>query len=210
MTTMIDIPSPDFHESTPESASARVGMTLADYLKRIAAGESFEIVAGRVISMRPSVSGHIRIIKRVFLLLNAYAEQNHLGEVFSDMTYTSKPANDPAWITGSMTPDVAFISQSRLSEQPNTPESAKEPFSVVPDLTVEVLLPNDNYPLALVKAAQYLIDGVRVIWLINFERKIVTVCYADRAPQSVSGDQLLSADPALPGWSMPVAGLFSN
>ncbi|MHB8626548.1 MAG: Uma2 family endonuclease [Aggregatilineales bacterium] len=197
-------------QTAAKQATDRPGMALSEYLRRSFQGERFEIIDGSIIPMTATVSGHIRLIKRLFLLLNAFVEASHLGEVFSEMTYTIKPPDDPNWVTGSLTPDVAFVSTAQLAAHPATPETQSQPFTLVPDLAVEVMSPNDTYTKALGKAARYFEDGVRLVWLLDFERRTVSVCHPNEPPTLLSGEQLLTGNAVLPGFSVAVDRLFSD
>ena len=110
-------------------------------------------------------------------------------------------ARDPDTVRG---PDVAFVSQERLTglEDPGGfPEGA-------PDLAIEIRSPHDRPGELRAKVADYLAAGSRQVWVVDTERRVVTVYPSLLAPHTLEeGDELDGGD-VLPGFRILVKELF--
>ncbi len=78
----------------------------------------------------------------------------------------------------------------------------------VPSLAVEILSPSNTIEEIDEKVDEYLAAGVPLIWTVHPRNETVTVHYQDRPPEAFDVRQTLSADPHLPGFTVPVAKLF--
>src|SRR5690606_2584147 len=97
------------------------------------------------------------------------------------------------WVTGSRIPDVMFYVGDRLAKyKAETPDYRERPLSIVPDLVIEVVSPNDKVIELDAKIDLYLSDGVRLIWVFNPQSRKVTVHAPDLENPIVlkSGDTL--------------------
>ncbi|MCS6836782.1 MAG: Uma2 family endonuclease [Anaerolineae bacterium] len=116
-----------------QSAEARVGMTLKDFLEAQEA-QPFELLDGERMDKMPNVFGHTWYVR----LLDSFALQHKLGEVFPESTYVQLA--DPDWVRGSRIPDLVFYVQERITAfRPEHPNWRRRPLSIAPDLTVEVV-----------------------------------------------------------------------
>jgi Uma2 family endonuclease len=104
-----------------------------------------------------------------------------------------------------LAPDVAFVSAERLPAEEDRDRFAR----LAPDFVVEVLSPSDRMGDALKKVALYLEAGVRLVWLVDPRKKTVTVFRPDAAPETFAGTMTIDGGDVLPGFSIPVAELFS-
>src|ERR1700730_11833163 len=68
-------------------------------------------------------------------------------------------------------PDVSFIAKARLSKE----LMVAGYITIAPDLAVEVLSPNDLAYEVDQKVEEYFSVGVRVIWIINPEKRTVVI-----------------------------------
>jgi len=101
-------------------------------------------------------------------------------------------------------PDVSFIRRERLD-----PNAVPEGFiTIVPDLVVEVLSPNDRAVPVARKVDEYLRAGVPLVWVVNEDLRQVWVHRADRTVTVLSDGDELTADGVLPGFRCPVADFF--
>lgn len=102
-------------------------------------------------------------------------------------------------------PDVSFVSAERWPVGKGLPLTGG--WAVVPDLAVEVLSPNDLHQNVARKLREYFHYGVKEVWLISPEDRLVEV---DTAPESVR--KLTAADTLetslIPGWSMNIGDLI--
>jgi Uma2 family endonuclease len=109
-------------------------------------------------------------------------------------------AEEPATVVG---PDVAyFIDASKFDDM--HPKWGEE----VPILAVEVLSPNDKTSEVNEKVEDYLKNGVKLVWLVDYEKKKVTVYRPDRTLAVLGESDDLSGGEELPGFSCKVAEFF--
>jgi Uma2 family endonuclease len=100
-------------------------------------------------------------------------------------------------------PDLIYISFDRL---PITwAENAACP--VAPELAIEIISPGQTFGEMIQKASIYLKNNVSRVWVIDPTAQSLTVFYADVAPITYMGEQLIS-DHIFPGLSIVTNQLF--
>jgi Uma2 family endonuclease len=164
-------------------------------------GERYEVINGelkeRTMSYRSSE------IASIFVeLLRAWARAHQPGRVTgSDGGFTIFP-----WTAGDVRmPDAAYISKERLPRSP-----ARGWVSVAPELTVEVISPNDLFSDAEDKAKDYIRAGVDLVWVVVPNSRSVHIWRRDGSRSIVQAGEVLSGENVLPGFEMPVAELFEE
>ncbi|MBC7869484.1 MAG: Uma2 family endonuclease [Chitinophagaceae bacterium] len=107
-------------------------------------------------------------------------------------------------------PDVSFFAAERIAAYvAQTPEWKERPFALVPDMVVEVVSPNDHYSEIDEKVDVYLADGVRLIWVIDPQRRKATVHTPDSdQPLHLKGDAVLNGGDVIPGFEVLLPKLF--
>lgn len=163
-------------------------------------GEQFELVEGQLVERNMSGLSSL-VASRVNRRIGNHAEANQLGDVFdSDCGYQCY-ADDPAKIRR---PDASFIRAGRLSLD----ELEHGYLRVAPDLAVEVVSPNDKAYELDEKIEEYLAAGVRLIWVVNPEQKIVSIHRLDGSVTKLHERDELSGEDVLQGFACQVAELF--
>ena len=79
-----------------------------------------------------------------------------------------------------------------------------------PDIAVEVVSPTDAYLDVVAKARLYLRQGVMAALLIDAAHREVTVRQSDGTIRVLTADDTLELGAALPGFSCPVADIFTD
>jgi Uma2 family endonuclease len=79
---------------------------------------------------------------------------------------------------------------------------------MAPDLVAEILSPDDRPGEVLAKVGEWLDAGVRLVWVIDPERRVATVYRADGGVATVACDSTVSGEPVLPGFSFRLSELF--
>ena len=102
-------------------------------------------------------------------------------------------------------PDYAFASHERLSG--NVPERGYA--EVIPDLVVEVASPNDRQPEIDAKTQMWLGAGVRLVLNVYPETQEIYAHHEDGTMQRFGAGDTLTCEPALPGFTCPVADIFT-
>ena len=159
----------------------------------------FELVRGEVIELPPPMKPHGVVAIQVGRILANYAEKVGKGYLTGNDSGVILE-RDPDTVRG---PDIAYYEDASTFAELH-PKYGETP----PRLAVEILSPNDRAKQVMRKITDYLTNGVELVWLLDPEDRIVTVCSPDKKPVNLSGDQELSAEPVLPGFRCQVSDFF--
>lgn len=187
----------------------KIGMPLDEFIRE-SNDQMFELINGERKPKLPTVAGHNDVIRTLFLALYMHAGTGQLGEVFSEATFILPDAYDANWVAGSRTPDVMFYTGTQIADyKARTPDWRERPYPIVPDFVAEVVSPTDKYSDIDEKVDAYLLDGVRLIWLLDPQRRKTRIHTAD-AEQTVrlTNDARLDADEVIPGFQIALSKLF--
>jgi Uma2 family endonuclease len=103
-------------------------------------------------------------------------------------------------------PDVSFIAKERLSKD----LLAHGYIYIAPDLAVEVLSPNDLAYEVDQKVDEYLSAGVRLIWIVNPEKRTVTIHRPSGTVTKLNDQDVVDGEDVLPGFRCPVHEFFPD
>src|SRR5688500_14817538 len=163
-------------------------------------GHVYELIDGELRRRSPVGGRHGAMQSRVDRRVGNYIEAHGLGEVFgSDTIYTFQRGPDRG-----LRPDVSFIRADRLPPE----EHFDKPISVVPDLVIEVVSPNDRPGELEEKIAIYRNAGVPLIWVLWPRRRTVSVYAVGQEPRELAEGDELDGGEVLPGFRVAVADLF--
>ena len=164
-------------------------------------GYHYELVRGELRKMAPVGARHGRAAGKVARQLMNHVATNDLGEV-----YIAEPgfllASDPDLIR---VPDLAFVRRERFEDVGDTDGF----FPAPPDLAVEVISPPDRYTEVAEKVADWLNAGTRMVIVVDPRRRVATTHMPGREPLTLYEADTLDGGDVVPGWSMPVADIFS-
>jgi Uma2 family endonuclease len=158
----------------------------------------FELLRGEVVEMPRPRHPHGRVAFRIGFLLEQYAERVGRGYVVTESGVVLD--DDPDTVLG---PDAAFYTDTTAFDELD-PKWAEVP----PVLVAEVSSPSDRSGRVNTKIREYLTSGVKIVWQVDYEERIVTV-YRPRTEFEVvpeSGE--LTGGDDLPGLSIKVADIF--
>ncbi|MBI1760616.1 MAG: Uma2 family endonuclease [Acidobacteria bacterium] len=155
----------------------------------------YEIVNG-VKEVKMAGALHGRTIMRLGWRLAMHVEQNQLGDMYSPDTTFLIGANERL-------PDLAFLAKERIPAE-GVPFGK---WDIAPDLAVEVISPNDIYTNVKTKLSDYFNAGVREVWIVEPETKLVTIYQSLTRDRILSEDDQLTSD-LLPGFTCRVGDLF--
>ena len=163
-----------------------------------------EIVDGELILMPPTGGGPGRSSGRIYISLDQYERQTKRGYAFPDNVgfIVSKSRHR------SFSPDAAFYIGKY--------EGSGKFLEGAPIFAVEVRSENDYGPTAeremAQKRADYFIAGTQVVWDVDVLRSKEVRVYRHTDPDHPTiykpGD-FAEAEPALPGWTMPVDDIMN-
>jgi Uma2 family endonuclease len=160
-----------------------------------------EIVDGRIVHMSPTGDMPSSAGGAIFVSLRMYAREQG-GRAYTDnIAYLVDLPNRK-----SFSPDASYYTgpRAKMKFLPQTP-----------DFAAEVRSESDYGPGAeramAKKRADYFAAGTKVVWDVDLDSDdVVRVYRADSpdAPKTFRRGQLAEAEPAVPGWTMPVDELF--
>ena len=170
-------------------------------LLKLPDGERCELVNGELIESHMGIRA-VWITAFLIMRLGGFIHPRRLGHFFSEhLGY--RCFSDPDKIRK---PDFSFVAAMRFTDS-----HFEEGYCLIaPDLAVEVVSPNDLFNEVEQKAEEYLEAGVRLVWVINPEIRIVDVFRADGTTTRLRGTQALSGEDVIPEFSCPINELFDD
>jgi Uma2 family endonuclease len=154
----------------------------------------YELVRGELRTMSPAGGDHCDIAARIVASLGSHVYPRKLGRI-----YTADPGflieRNPDTVRA---PDVAFVRRERAMKTPRFIEGA-------PDLSVEVVSPNDTYTEVEEKALQMLQAGTRAVVVVDPKTQSVRVYRTGKL--DILTDTI-AVDDIIPGWRMPFSEVF--
>jgi Uma2 family endonuclease len=154
----------------------------------------FELVDGHIVERdRPEIRGVVA--GNVVTVIGIYLDENDIGRVA--VSVHCRPTDDPY---NDRLPDVSFVSGH------NPPEQIS-PTNYLPDLCVEIQCSDLSLKTMSEKAAFYLANGAKMVWLIYPRQRIVEVLTTTDRQLLTENDTIEGGD-LLPGFAVPVRELF--
>jgi Uma2 family endonuclease len=134
--------------------------------------------------------------------LDQYVRAHRLGTVYAAET-GFQLASDPDMVRA---PDGAFVRRERAEAV----GAGAGYWPGAPDLTVEVISPNDIYAEVEEKIFDWLSAGTRMVIVVNPRRRVVTVYRSLTDIVVLTERDTLDGDDVVSGWTMPVAEIFGG
>jgi Uma2 family endonuclease len=171
--------------------------TLEDLLNMPEDGMKHELVNGELV-VSPTGWKHSEIAIKISYILATFLEAHPIGRVGGP--------DLGVWLSNGnlRSPDVTFVRNEKLPKEEDQYKFAE----FIPDLAVEVLSPSDRPQFVEEKIREFLENGVPIAWLVDPKQKTVTEYRSLSETQQYSGDDVISAEPVLPGFSCPVSRFF--
>lgn len=159
----------------------------------------FELRRGEVIEVSRPTRKHGIVSLNIGVMLSAYAARvkkgyattNDSGVVLND---------DPATVVG---PDVAYYTDAQSFEDVPAKWGHRPPV-----LAVEVLSPTDRMSHVNEKIADFLENGVQVVWLVDYEEQCVTVYRVGQNHRVLNREAELNGEPELTSFQCKVSDFF--
>jgi Uma2 family endonuclease len=160
-----------------------------------------EIVGGEIVLMSAAGLRHGRVVGHILVSL-MQSEQKAGGYAYADTVgfIVDLPNR---W---SFSPDVAFCTQTPTEKFADG----------APVFAAEVRSPDDYGPggarAMAAKRADYFAAGALVVWDVDVRGELVRVFRATNpeSPDVRGRGQIADAEPAVPGWAMPVDEVFAS
>lgn len=171
--------------------------TVEDLLNMPVDGLKHELVDGEIV-VSPTGYLHSEITTRISHILATFLDGHPIGRVLSSDVGIWFPNGNLR------SPDVTFVRNEKRPKGDALYDFAK----FVPDLAVEVLSPNDRPRHVAQKIGEFLECGVPIVWLVDPAKKTVTEYRSLSEIQLYAGDDVIHAEPVLPGFSCAVSSFF--
>lgn len=186
----------------------KIRMTMQEFIERYEQ-QPFELINGEIWEMSPVKKKHSKISKRMYDKILYFLVEHEIGEVFFETAYVLEDKSD--WVKGARVPDILFYELTRYNQyEANNPDSDDKPFVLVPDLVVEVISPTDGYSKVSEKIDVYLSDGVRLMWIVDPQRKTIAVYEGSASPKMLREEDNLSGGIVLAGFTIAVMNIFAG
>ena len=99
-------------------------------------------------------------------------------------------------------PDIAYLTKEQIVQ-------TRAGVDVIPEFVIEILSESDNVNKVEEKVAEYFKAGVRVVWNIYLEQKVIYVYTSRREVKICIEDDVCSAKPVLPDFEISVSQIFA-
>jgi Uma2 family endonuclease len=164
--------------------------------------ERYELIKGRLVKRPMAGDDHGRIAQHINDMIFLFDQKRVLGRLWFDTNFDVGTGWMPI-------PDLGYVVAERV------PPRSKKSIKVVPDLVVEIQSPSDlrsktERDAAAKKLKDWQEVGVKIIWSINPDKKIVEVYHLGQdAPVDVlTVNDILSGENIIPGFTLAVKDLF--
>jgi Uma2 family endonuclease len=160
-------------------------------------GSKYEVVDGELVRMSPAGWLHERIIMRLAGALVAHVQVKRLGDVIGSSAMYVLPGGNKRC------PDISFVAEGRLKSETGRPFP-----ELAPDLAVEIVSPSDGQRQVLDKVGEYLQAGVRLVWVIEPEKRQATAYRGLTDVQVIAATGSLEGEDVLPGFRCPLTDIL--
>lgn len=157
----------------------------------------YELVDGEVVEMAPPNDEHGEIASNVSAAFNVYSRRRGVGRTRVETGYRLRTGPDT--VRG---PDVSFVLRPRVEGR----GSGFVPGA--PDIAVEIVSPSDTGAMIARKVAEYLAAGSQRVWAVYPRVRRVIIHRADGSVISYGGDDVITDEELLPGFSLPLSEIF--
>jgi len=177
--------------------------TLLDLLK--VEGKA-ELIGGRIVTIMPSGDAPSTVALEIVVRVRDYANLVGRGKAYADGTGFALASPLPNG-RQSFCPDAAYFTGKPSAKKLRFVEGA-------PDFAVEVRSEDDYGPKAerdmATKRADYFAAGTQVVWDVDTVAETITAYKSSNpaAPVVFRRGDAADAEPALPGWRLPVDEVF--
>ena len=164
----------------------------------------YELVDGEVVELAPARRVHGRTASSISAAFYNYCRLRGMGWPEVDVGYTV--STGPDTVRG---PDVSLV----LGETRHDEEEEQTAFLPgAPDIAVEVVSPSNTVSEMERKVSEYLAAGSQRVWVVyqatpRNPRRVI-VHRADGATITYAGDDVITDEELLPGFSLPLSEIF--
>ncbi len=176
-----------------------VRLTLEQFLALPETEPASEYIDGEVVQKPMPTRAHSVIQRLLSFVLTLYLRAHPIGEAGSE----ARCVFEVSGRRRSYVPDYIFVTAERARTW-----GLNEPFRGAPDLAVEILSPDDRMTAVMPKLRFSLTHGVRLVWLIDPDRRTVIVMTSPDVARILTEDDALDGGDVLPGFTVPVRDIL--
>jgi Uma2 family endonuclease len=179
----------------------KIGMSLDEFMARFEE-QPFELINGEIHPLPIEIKRHAIVRNKLFKILLKFERETNFGEAFSRQLYLKLDEDD--YVGNAYYPDVILIKQNGINFDDD------KPLLIAPDLVVEVISPTDKYTDVNTKVDAYLLDGVKLIWIVDPQRKTIAVYEGSDTGKIIRADDTLTGGNVLPDFEVSVKAIFNE
>jgi Uma2 family endonuclease len=161
----------------------------------------YELHQGRLSVMAPPGDIHGSVENKIAAYLFMYGELKGHGESRCGESGVVLQRGSLQTLYGA---DALFIKKQHLPVK----YSREGYLETVPSIVAEVRSPSDSAKYLQEKIAAYLKAGVEVVWMLDPQKRSVTVFKPKRSSRILAGNEFLTANGIIPGFKVKVSDLF--
>jgi Uma2 family endonuclease len=163
----------------------------------------YELVRGEVIELAPANDEHGEISSNIDTAFNSYSRRRGIGRTRVETGYRLE--QNPDTVRG---PDISLMLLPRGPGVTLTRRFVPN----APDIAVEVVSPSNTTAEMERKVREYLAAGSQRVWVVYpatpTSARRVAVHRADGGVITYTGDDVITDEELLPGFSLPLAEIF--
>ena len=185
------------------SVTATTRLTVEEFLARPDTEPASEYVCGEVWQKPMPDTAHAILQPYIWMLLYQFVTAHRLGRAGTEWRCIFGPAGAQRVFV----PDVTYASFERM---PHGDARANRFLRTAPDLAVEVLTPDHRPGRFAAKLVFYLLNGVRLVWVVDPNDELLYVYAPGRQTEILQAGDSLTGGDVLPGFEAAVADIFAQ
>ncbi len=181
------------------STKPKPKLTLEAFLARPETKPYAEYIDGKVVRKPMPTTWHGMIQGLLSFVFTLYLRAHPIRYVGPEIRCIfGPPGGERAYV-----PDFVFV-----RTEGGTAPPTNEPLRGAPDLAVEILSPTDRMMRVRQKVRFYLEHGVRLVWIVDPERRTVMVMTSPEVTRILTEDDTLDGGDVPPDFSTPVRDIL--
>jgi Uma2 family endonuclease len=174
-------------------------LTVEEFLALPDTKPGSELINGEIVQKPMPNLAHMIIQQLLDIIAGVFIRQNGLGISGPEGRCILGPPGGER----PLLPDFLFVAREHLAGM-----NLDGPLKRAPDLAVEILSPDDRMTDVMDKLRFYLLNGGRLVWLIDPENRTVTVMTSVNEARILSEDDTLEGGDVLPGFTCAVRDIL--
>ncbi len=174
------------------------GLTLEQFLAREETEPASEYACGEVWQKPMPTQKHSFLQTFLAVALFQFLNKTKIGRVGTEWRCIFGPSGRERVFV----PDIMYVAREHLTAEPY--------HRAAPDLVVEIVSPDQDAVRFAAKLTFYLLYGVRLVWVVDPERRTVTVFAPGRESRTLTAGDILDGEDVLPGFRLSLDDLFSQ